>query len=82
MRLSYGTRVLRLSLSLEGLDFVQYFCMFTKNERHENYPGLLKKEPFTWSGDKEAIMLLAIQRSGLGFWKKKWVKEFNQAIRT
>ena len=25
MRLSYGTRVLRLSLSVKGLDFVQYF---------------------------------------------------------
>ena len=26
---------------------------------------------FTLSGDKEAIMLLAIQRDGLGFWKKE-----------
>jgi hypothetical protein len=28
----------------KGLDFVQYSYMFTKNERYENCPGLLKKE--------------------------------------
>ncbi len=42
--------------SRKGFDFVQYFYMFTKNERCENCPGLLKKEAFTWSGDKESIM--------------------------
>jgi hypothetical protein len=55
----------------KGLDFVQYFYIFTKNGRYENCPGLLKKEAFTWSGDKQAIMLFAIQRSKLGFSKKK-----------
>jgi hypothetical protein len=33
LRLSYGTPALRLPLNLKELDFVQYFCMFTKNER-------------------------------------------------
>jgi hypothetical protein len=45
--------------------------MFIKNERYENCPGLLKKEAFTWSGDREAIMLFGIQRGGLDLWKEK-----------
>jgi hypothetical protein len=30
----------------KGLDFVHYFYMFTKNERYENCPGLLKEGGF------------------------------------
>jgi hypothetical protein len=33
LRPSYGTPVLRLSLTVKWLDFVQYFSIFTKNER-------------------------------------------------